>query len=687
MTSRRRLGQRPGLGILAAIFALVAIGLIASPVEAVQQVYRVKASKGVYIRSYKNSDPIGWLVTRDRVRVHYRQKNWACVSARHRSDGERFDYEGWIPVASLCGYKNGKPDCKGKFRGLPAKGRQCDDRRRRCESTGCNRTDAFDNFYRCVAPKGEPPGECSPCFTHEPCIVKPLPASRMPLLYTPNRFDDPREHLRNRRVKDADGKHLWPVVYLREGQKVGIATNHDGSLSDRREDRSGERWAFVAMKFNACLQDYSTSITGWFRRDLLLCKGEEGYAQACDDRGYKHCCNSDSDCPDDQQCSKGACRRLSSRAADEQMTPAHAGDASSCVAECCDGSSKTIALEPGEDCYGSAIDANLCGGDCKTRRLIADGVVVLDQPCQVCCATCSGSASSQEVSGTCDACGQAAAEYCSQDRRGVLLQASLAPAGSCPAAPDRDCSVECCDGTVETFAAGSPEECLQIVADAEACESDCGAGRRVEFEGTELYEDECERCCALCENGSGYSALRGVCESCLDEAQGFCAETGKDLIDAAWSSDCSALPLVHAEERPLRGLSRVCGGPTIGTSRIEQGPDGRVTVSVDMRRGLPLSRHAVYWVCTEGPYGCHDDACAGSNSKRIGSIDADFAGSGSMTVTLAQGNPYPGKYVHIDVERPPPYENDRLASTFDGLYGFLGSVSKAFLVRPRSLID
>src|SRR5207249_11630878 len=49
--------------------------------------HKIEARYGVYIRSYKNSDPEGWLIHGDAVHVHSRQKNWLCATGTHRVRG------------------------------------------------------------------------------------------------------------------------------------------------------------------------------------------------------------------------------------------------------------------------------------------------------------------------------------------------------------------------------------------------------------------------------------------------------------------------------------------------------------------------------------------------------------------------------------------------------------------------
>jgi len=88
-----------------------------------------------------------------------------------------------------------------------------------------------------------------------------------------------------------------------------------------------------------------------------------------------------------------------------------------------------------------------------------------------------------------------------------------------------------------------------------------------------------------------------------------------------------------------------CDGPLVGTVTFAiNGND--IDVSVSFTSGPLNETLTVFWVCTEVPNGCHETAC---DYTELGTITTDGSGVGNLNTTLVGGNPYPGKYVHIDI--------------------------------------
>jgi hypothetical protein len=89
-----------------------------------------------------------------------------------------------------------------------------------------------------------------------------------------------------------------------------------------------------------------------------------------------------------------------------------------------------------------------------------------------------------------------------------------------------------------------------------------------------------------------------------------------------------------------------CDGPEVGTVTFNPGMDG-LDFTVEFTNGPANSTLEIYWVCTLIPNGCHGDACG---YVSLGQVMTDGTGAGLFQTTLAGGNPYPGQYVHIDIE-------------------------------------
>lgn len=88
-----------------------------------------------------------------------------------------------------------------------------------------------------------------------------------------------------------------------------------------------------------------------------------------------------------------------------------------------------------------------------------------------------------------------------------------------------------------------------------------------------------------------------------------------------------------------------CDGSLVGTVTFT--PGAGLDVTVHFSNGPPNATLEVYWVCTLVPNGCHGDAC---NFISLGQVVTDGSGVGTLQTNLAGGNPYPGMYVHIDIQ-------------------------------------
>jgi hypothetical protein len=107
-----------------------------------------------------------------------------------------------------------------------------------------------------------------------------------------------------------------------------------------------------------------------------------------------------------------------------------------------------------------------------------------------------------------------------------------------------------------------------------------------------------------------------------------------------------------------------CDGPAVGTTTITSLPNGDIDLTITFTSGPPNASWDVYWTCTNVAFGCHDDACGFIHT---GTISTDAAGHGTATHVIAGGNPYPGKYVHIDLGPSP-------AGIFTSVFGDVPAV-------------
>ncbi len=106
-----------------------------------------------------------------------------------------------------------------------------------------------------------------------------------------------------------------------------------------------------------------------------------------------------------------------------------------------------------------------------------------------------------------------------------------------------------------------------------------------------------------------------------------------------------------------------CDGLVVGTTAIRSLLDGSAQVEIELTGGPALTTFNVFWVCTRVPNGCHLDGCS---YVLLPTLTTDGSGRASYSTTVAGGNPFPGKYLHIDV-CPPFCTTPRYTSVFDGI--------------------
>jgi len=113
----------------------------------------------------------------------------------------------------------------------------------------------------------------------------------------------------------------------------------------------------------------------------------------------------------------------------------------------------------------------------------------------------------------------------------------------------------------------------------------------------------------------------------------------------------------------LRGaeITNNCDGPVVGSSTIAELSNGDLEVTITFTSGIPNRMSTAYWTCTNVPSGCHDYACG---YIAMGTLTTDAAGQGTAKYVLGGGNPFPGKYVHMDVI-------DALGAIFTSVFSIL----------------
>ena len=118
------------------------------------------------------------------------------------------------------------------------------------------------------------------------------------------------------------------------------------------------------------------------------------------------------------------------------------------------------------------------------------------------------------------------------------------------------------------------------------------------------------------------------------------------LLAAMWLVGMPADAFAAAQKSPLvldTGLN--CTGTDSGKSKIKTNTDGTIKVKVKIKIGPANDAGTVYWTCTNVANGCHDQACGFTS---IGTINVGANGKGKF-LTVLSSNPFPGKFVHLDV--------------------------------------
>lgn len=118
------------------------------------------------------------------------------------------------------------------------------------------------------------------------------------------------------------------------------------------------------------------------------------------------------------------------------------------------------------------------------------------------------------------------------------------------------------------------------------------------------------------------------------------------LVAAVWlvgiPTDAFAAP---GQKSPLLADGSGCNGGPVGKSLVKTKKDGTIKVKVKFQSGPANDSGTVYWTCTNVSNGCHNDACGFIS---IGTATTDANGKGKFT-TILSSNPFPGKFVHLDV--------------------------------------
>ena len=88
-----------------------------------------------------------------------------------------------------------------------------------------------------------------------------------------------------------------------------------------------------------------------------------------------------------------------------------------------------------------------------------------------------------------------------------------------------------------------------------------------------------------------------------------------------------------------------CGGPKIGKTIIKDLDNGDTKVKVKVTSGPARHSFDVFWLCTDVSGGCHESSCG---DIYLGSFKTDATGRAVFKTILPGGNPFPGKFVHVD---------------------------------------
>jgi hypothetical protein len=120
------------------------------------------------------------------------------------------------------------------------------------------------------------------------------------------------------------------------------------------------------------------------------------------------------------------------------------------------------------------------------------------------------------------------------------------------------------------------------------------------------------------------------------------------LIAGVWMFGSPMDAFAQKQTSALRGPEPNfnCRGPKVGKTMIRDLDNGGTKVKVKFTSGPPLHTFDVWWLCTNASSGCHADSCG---DRYLGQFTTDATGKGKLKTILPGGNPFPGKFVHLDI--------------------------------------
>ena len=121
----------------------------------------------------------------------------------------------------------------------------------------------------------------------------------------------------------------------------------------------------------------------------------------------------------------------------------------------------------------------------------------------------------------------------------------------------------------------------------------------------------------------------------------------KPIYQMAGARDLTLCPKPAGLIADLRGPQiTACDGPVVGSTRIQTLTNGDIDFTETFTTGPVSQSFQVFWTCTNVANGCHDQACS---FVLLGVVATNAAGQGAFHTIIAGGNPFPGKFVHIDL--------------------------------------
>lgn len=135
-------------------------------------------------------------------------------------------------------------------------------------------------------------------------------------------------------------------------------------------------------------------------------------------------------------------------------------------------------------------------------------------------------------------------------------------------------------------------------------------------------------------------------------SKGFSSIALVSLIAGAWllGSPLHARSL-QKQKSPVAGPEGIgtpewfCSGPKVGNAIIKDLDNGDTKFKVKFTSGPARRTYDVFWLCNTAPSGCHESVCG---NIYLGSFTTDATGEGKLKTILPGGNPFPGKFVHVD---------------------------------------